>query len=244
MNALDIIIPVYNEGGKIVEVLEALRHAVKTPFRVLIGYDHSNDTTLEALRSYESGSLEITLIKNRRRGAHGAVLTAFEVSTAPAVLVFPADDTFNAGIVDSLVERLQGGCDIVVPSRFIPGGRMEGAPWFKTVLVRAASFTLYHGARLPVHDATNGFRLFSRRVIDSVKIESSLGFTFSLELMVKCHRLGWNIEEVPASWFERTSGQSRFRALKWLPAYLRWYAYAFATTYLRRGPETVFIKSH
>jgi dolichol-phosphate mannosyltransferase len=44
------------------------------------------------------------------------------------------------------------------------------------------------------------------------------------------------------TWIERQSGESRFRVLKWLPAYLRWYGYAFATTFLRRPPHTVTLK--
>ena len=66
---------------------------------------------------------------------------------------------------------------------------MVGCPWLKAVLVRAANFTLYHLARLPTHDASNGFRLFSRRVIDEIEIESERGFCYSIELLVKCHRL-------------------------------------------------------
>ena len=53
------------------------------------------------------------------------------------------------------------------------------------------------------------------------------------------HRLGWRIGEVPARWFERAHGASRFQVIKWLPDYLRWYRYAFATSYLRRPAETV-----
>jgi hypothetical protein len=59
---------------------------------------------------------------------------------------------------------------------------------------------------------------------------------------VKVHRLGWKVAEVPVQWFERRHGPSRFRVLYWLPAYLRWYVYAFATTWLRRPPETVVLK--
>ena len=77
-------------------------------------------------------------------------------------------------------------------------------------------------------------RLFSRRVIDTIPIESTLGFCFSIELLVKCHRLRWPIGESPSQWYERTAGQSRFRVLKWLPGYLRWYFYAFMTTFLCR----------
>ncbi|MGH7682928.1 MAG: hypothetical protein ACREMT_01180, partial [Vulcanimicrobiaceae bacterium] len=71
------------------------------------------------------------------------------------------------------------------------------------------------------------------------RIQSTQGFTYSLELTAKCHRLRWNIGEVPAQWIERTRGSSRFRVLRWLPHYLRWCGYVFATTYLKRGPETV-----
>ena len=52
----------------------------------------------------------------------------------------------------------------------------------------------------------NGLRLFSRRLLDRVRIESSVGFAYGIELLVKCHRLGWNIAEVPAVWYERTTG--------------------------------------
>jgi hypothetical protein len=107
------------------------------------------------------------------------------------------------------------------------------------MLARVGNFTLCHLARLPAHDASNGFRLFSRRVIDQIAVESERGFCYSIELLVKCHRLGWRIGEVPSQWIERRQGASRFQVVKWLPAYLRWYAYAFATTYLRRGPDTV-----
>jgi hypothetical protein len=60
-----------------------------------------------------------------------------------------------------------------------------------------------------------------------------------IELLVKAHRLGWRIGEVPARWLQRAHGASRFQVVKWLPSYLRWYAYAFATTYLRRPATSV-----
>jgi hypothetical protein len=119
------------------------------------------------------------------------------------------------------------------------GGSMVGCPWLKAMLVRTAAFTLYYLARLPTRDATNGFRLFSRRVIDDIEIESDRGFCFSLELLVKCHRLGWPVADVPAQWIERKQGTSRFRVLNWVPAYLRWHFYAFATTLLRLPAKSV-----
>jgi dolichol-phosphate mannosyltransferase len=233
MARLDIVIPVYNEGENITPVLDSFLAEVHTASRVLICYDRDDDTTLPAIAAYpRRDSLEVVFVKNRTRGPHAAVMTGLAQSTAPFALVYMADDNYNAGRIDGMVEKADQGYDIVVASRFVPGGCMVGAPWLKGLLVRAASFTLYHLARLPVHDPSNGLRLFSRRVIDEIAVESDSGFTYSIELLVKCHRLGWPIGEVPIEWHERTAGQSRFRVMKWLPKYLRWYFYAFATTWL------------
>src|SRR6516165_6159180 len=213
---LDIVIPVYNEGRNIVAVLAALKRAVATPARVLICYDHAEDDTLPAIRANPQAyaGLPVEFVRNHTgRGVHGAVTTGFAASTAPFVLMFPADDHVNAPMLDRMV-----------------------------ALVRSANFTLRHVARLPTTDASNGFRMFSRRAIDRIEVESQVGFCYSIELLVKAHRLGWRIAEVPVTWIERESGESRFRVLKWLPAYLRWYGYAFATTFLRRPPRTVTLK--
>ena len=242
---LDIVIPVYNEGKNILATLADLRRQVRTPSRVLICYDRPDDDTLPAIKA-NPGAVEgmrIDFVLNRWSGVHGAVMSGFAASEAPFVLVYPADDDFNGVIVDAMVSKAVAGADIVCASRFMPGGRMVGCPWLKAVLVRAAGFTLHHVARLPTHDASNGFRLFSRRLIKSVEVESSRGWCFSIELLVKCHRLGWTVAEVPAQWFERKQGESRFRVLGWLPDYLRWYRYAFATTFLRLPANSVKLRS-
>jgi glycosyltransferase involved in cell wall biosynthesis len=238
---LDIVIPVYNEGRNIVATITALSRSVITPARVLICYDHPEDDTLVAIRDNPDAhaGLPVEFVRNAGRGAHGAVMTGFAASAAPLVLMYPADDDYNAPMLDKMVALGQAGCDIVCASRFMHGGTMVGCPLLKAALVRSANFTLRHLARLPTTDASNGFRLFSRRVIERIAVESDQGFCYSIELLVKAHRLGWRIGEVPAQWFERRHGESRFRVLQWLPAYLRWYRYAFATTLLRRSPETV-----
>jgi dolichol-phosphate mannosyltransferase len=244
MLELDIVIPVYNEGRNIVATLAALKRSVRTPARVLICYDHPADDTLPAIRGNPQAheGLAVEFVRNAGRGAHGAVMTGFAVSTAPFVLMYPADDDTNALMLDRMVALARTGCDIVCASRFTSGGTMVGCPPLKAVLVRSANFTLRHFARLPTTDATNGFRMFSRRVIERIAVESDQGFCYSIELLVKAHRLGWGIAEVPVRWFERRHGASRFQVIKWLPAYLRWYAYAFATTFLRRPPDTVTLK--
>src|SRR5258708_463597 len=217
---LDIVIPVYNEGRNIVATLGALSRSVTTPTRVLICYDQPDDDTLPAISDHPQAhaDLPVELVRNAGRGAHSAIMTGFAASTAPIILMYAADDDYNAVIVDRMVALAKDGCDIVCASRFMPGGSMTGCPLLKSVLVRSANFTLYHVARLPTHDASNGFRMFSRRVIEEIAVESDQGFCYSIELLVKAHRLGWRIGEPPTRWLERRHGAGRIRGLHWLPS--------------------------
>ena len=176
MPDLDIVIPVYNEGGNILKVLNALCDATRTPFRVLICYDDESDDTLDALKDFNDARCEIVRVRNRGRGAHGAVVTGFEEGDAPAAIMWPADDSFNAPIIDAMYREYLNGCHVVCASRFIRGGCMVGAPWLKSLLVRSSAFTLYYLARLPARDASNGLRLFSRRLLDRAKDRILRGF--------------------------------------------------------------------
>jgi dolichol-phosphate mannosyltransferase len=239
---LDIVIPVYNEGPNILKVLMALDAAVETSARILICYDRDDDDTLTAIGEHWCrGRLPIEFVRNSGKGAHGAVMTGLRAGKSPYALMYPGDDDYNAGILDSMIAKAREGNDIVCASRFIPGGSMVGCPWLKAFLVRTAAIVLFHLARVPTRDPTNGFRLFSRRVIEEVQVESCQGFTYSLELLVKVQRLRWSVAEVPARWFERSAGRSRFRVLRWIPAYLRWVLYAFGTAYGRLPPSTVML---
>ena len=149
---LDIVVPVYNESANIHRVLGAFEAGVRSAFRVLVVYDRDDDDTLAALRAHAAYPFEVRVVKNRGRGVFGAVTTGFSAATAAAILVWPADDDYNAARIDGMVERMQGGCDIVAASRFMPGGRMVGCPWLKDVIVRSSAFVLHHVARVPTHD--------------------------------------------------------------------------------------------
>src|SRR5439155_22611155 len=102
---LDIVIPVYNEGHNIVAVLAALKHALATPARVLICYDHTEDDTLPAIHANGDAfaGLPVELVRNTSRGVHGAIMTGFAKSTAPFILMFPADDHRHPPVLHRLV---------------------------------------------------------------------------------------------------------------------------------------------
>lgn len=242
----EIIVPVYNEGAGIRRMLDSLKEHLQYPVRVLICYDFEEDSTLQALRDYDAGPLEVVCVRNRTPGPHGAVLSGFAASRAPCVITFPADDDFNAPRVNHLIEAFQKGNEIVVACRFMAGGKMEGCPLLKSILVRTSSFFMYHVAGVPTRDSSNGLRLFSRKTIETIPIESDTGFVYSIELLVKADRLGWPIAEVPFLWRERATGKSRFRTLKWIPNYLIWVRFALKTRFLnlKETPIPSLMRSH
>ena len=242
--AVDIVIPVYNEGANILPTLESLRKSLRYRARVLICYDHDSDNTLTALAGYDAAPLELSMVRNRGRGVMGAVMTGFAATTAPCVITMPADDDYNAPRLNEMIRLQRDGFDIVAASRFMSGGGgLVGCPFMKAMLVRVAAWFMKHVVRLPTHDASNGFRLFSRRVIAQIPVESNRGFAYSVELLVKAHRLGWPVAEVPVEWHQRKAGQSRFQIVRWLPQYLRWLSYALATTFIRRGSASVKLRA-
>ena len=104
---LDIVIPVYNEGKNIVATLRAIDREVRTRARVLLIYDRPDDNTFAAVEAHrgEFADLTIEFLANKSRGAHAAVMTGFSASKAPHVLMFPADDDYNACILDTMLAR-------------------------------------------------------------------------------------------------------------------------------------------
>ena len=236
---LDIIIPIYNEGDKVIKLLNQFKSFIKTDYRVLLCYDHSSDNIFDYEKSFKNFNFEIILVKNVSTGPCSAIKTGMDYGNSECVIVYPADDFLNLNIIDKMYNSFKNGNDIVVASRFIKGGTMKGCPLLKSILVRLASSTLYVLSSIPVKDASNGFRLFSRKLLNTVDIESNDGFAYSLELLSKCNRLQLKISEIPAQWEERTVGQSRFRIFKWLPGYLKWYLYGLSTTWLKKSPQSI-----
>lgn len=237
--SFDIVIPIYNEGEKIIKLFQQFDIHIKNKFRVLLCYDDDDDNIFKYTDEFKSYKFDIKLIKNPSKGPCSAVVEGLKASESECKIVFPADDLLNPPIIEKMYQCFKEGNDIVVASRFIKGGSMKGCPLLKSILVRTASSTLYFLSSIPVKDASNGFRLFSNNLLNKVNIESKVGFAYSLELLAKCNRLKLNIAEVPAQWEERSEGSSRFKIFKWLPEYLKWYMYGLSTTWLRKKPKDV-----
>ena len=236
---LEIVIPIYNEGEKVINLLIQFQNIIKTKFKVLLCYDLDDDDIFLYKDKLKKFNFSIELVKNPTRGPCSAIKKGLYYGNSDCVIVYPADDFLNVEIIDVMYDAFTKNHDIVVASRFIKGGSMKGCPIIKSILVRVASWSLYLLSSIPVKDASNGFRLFSRKLLNSVDVESKVGFAYSLELLAKCNRLKLKIAEMPAKWEERSEGSSRFKIFEWLPEYLRWYFYGLGTTWLKKGPKDV-----
>ena len=229
-NELDILIPVFNESESIVKTLKNILSVVKYNYRILICYDYDEDPTLKIIKNNFSQNFQIVFVKNFSRGFNNALISGFKDSTAEAVLVFMADDHTNHDIINSCYAKFKKGYDVVCPSRFVKGGKMTGNPFVKGFITRLVSFFLYNLTSFPIKDSTNSFRLFSKELISKVNIESNKGFTLSLELTAKAHRLGYKITEIPTIWMERSKGKSRFKLFSFILPYTRWFLYIIKTS--------------
>ena len=222
---LDIVIPVYNEALNIERCLNELALKVKVPFKVLVVYDFDEDNTLPVIKNIKNGyNFSISLIKNNiGKGPLNAIKAGLNASNGDAVLVSMADLSDDIKIVDDMYRLLINGADIVCGSRYMKGGRQIGGPFIKKNMSKIAGLSLYYLVGIPTHDATNSFKMYSRKIIDNLKIESDKGFVLGLEYTVKAFLKGYIIKEIPTVWMDREAGKSRFKIMAWLLSYLKWY---------------------
>lgn len=229
--SIQIVIPVYNEAGNIRQTLGQIESEVATPHRIYIIYDFEGDNTMPVVQEFikEKGVENILPLRNKfGSGVLNAIRTGFDAVDDGVVLVIMADGSDDMSIVDAMFDRINRGYDIVCGSRYMKGGNQIGGPRFKKFLSRAADISLHLLTGLPTHDATNSFKMYRKRVLDDIKIESNGGFEIGMEIVVKAFLKGYKITEIPSVWHARTAGKSRFKYTAWLPKYIRWYLYAVA----------------
>ena len=225
---VSIVLPVYNEGEAVEPVLRSLSAAVRAPHELVVVYDFDGDTTVPVVARLAN---EIPGLRGLRNDLGRGVLNAMKAgiggTSAPYVLISMADGSDDPTAVEQMLALAREGADVVSASRYMKGGRQVGGPPLKRLMSRIAGLSLHWFARVPTHDPTNNFKLYSRRFLESITIESTAGFELALELTVKATLAKRRIAEIPTTWRDRTAGQSNFKLRKWLPHYLRWYRVAF-----------------
>jgi dolichol-phosphate mannosyltransferase len=233
---LSVVIPVYNEGENVVPTLRGVvERTHMRPLEVLVVHDFEEDTTVPVVKRLQAEMPELRLLRNTLgRGVLNAMKSGLRAARAQYVVVTMGDGSDDSNDIDAMYELAKGGAEVVAGSRYMRGGRQLGGPLLKRTMSRTAGLSLHWLGGVPVHDATSNFRLYSKRLLNQVTIESTGGFELGIELTVKAHLLGMRVAEVPTTWRDRTAGTSRFRLWQWLPRYLKWY---------RRGLAGRFRKS-
>tara|TARA_Y100000590_G_scaffold390416_1_gene466199 strand:- start:352 stop:1074 length:723 start_codon:yes stop_codon:yes gene_type:complete len=226
MSKLDIIIPVYNEDENIVVLLKEIEKNIDCNFKILICYDNDSDKTLKHLKLNEIFKDKLILIKNPKQGPNSAIIEGINKSNAEIILIYMADDFENIKLINEMVKLIDSGNDLVIPSRFISGGKMLGAKKIKKFVTIIGSILLYRLAQIPYRDCTNAFKMFSSRLKNKITFKSTKGFTFATELTVKSFFLRSKIIEIPSVWKETRERKSNFKMVRWLPYYIYWLFYS------------------
>jgi len=234
MMKLDIIIPVYNEDENIVRLLKALEDEIVCNFRVLICYDSESDKTLKYVKNKNIINKEILLIKNPKQGPNSAIIAGINSSKAEIILIYMADDFNNIKLINNMINLIERGNELIIPSRFIAGGKMLGANKIKKMITIVGSYLIYYFARIPFKDCTNAFKMFSANLKDKIKLDSTTGFTFAMELTTKSYILNLKIIEIPSVWIETKNRKSNFKIFKWLPYYIYWLIYSMIKNLFKR----------
>src|SRR6478752_1294151 len=155
--------------------------ATTTLDQMLVVYDFDEDPTVPVI---DRIAAELPTVRGLRndlgRGVLNAMKAGLAASSGAYVLISMADGSDEPHVVDSLVVLARDGADVVSASRYMRGGRQIGGPPLKRLMSRTAGLTLHWFAGVPTHDPTNNFKLYSRRYLDSVTIESSAGFELAL----------------------------------------------------------------
>ena len=225
---LSIVLPVYNEPDNIGPTLRGIQAEVRTSHEVLVVYDFDADTTVPVVRELQAEMPEVRLHRNDLgRGVLNAMRAGMADARAPLVLISMADGSDEMDRVDEMVRLGREGAAVVAASRYMKGGGQVGGPLLKRVLSRMAGLSLHWFAGVPIHDATNNFKLYRRDFLESVTIESTGGFELAIELTAKAARARLPMAEIPTTWRDRTAGESNFKLRAWLPRYLRWYLHIY-----------------
>ena len=240
-----VVIPTYNEAGNIEKITEeVLRTALVD---LLIVDDNSPDgtgriaDTLAA--SAESAGRVHVLHRPGKEGLGRAYLAGFVWALSAgydAVVEMDADLSHDPLYLPSMIEAAETA-DVVIGSRYLNGISVINWPLRRILLSWGANWYVRTVTGLLVNDCTSGYRLYHRRVLESLDLPSvrSNGYSFQVEMTFRAQLCGFRIVEVPIIFMERRAGQSKLSkgvVLESLlmPLKLRWH-----TRTIKRGMKKV-----
>jgi len=209
-----LVLPTYDEAENVEEVLRRLR-AAAPDISVLVVDDGSPDGTAELARKIgeELGDLEV-LERAKKSGLGSAYRTGFRWGLErgfDAFVEMDADLSHDPAVVPQLLARIEEGCDLVIGSRYVPGGSIPDWPWLRQAISRGGNIYARVMLGISVHDATAGFRAYSRRALERIDLDAvrADGYGFQVEMAYRVERAGGEVAEIPIEFRDRTLGRSK-----------------------------------
>ena len=215
-----LILPTYNEAENIEALVRAALPQLESTGRehaILIVDDGSPDGTgrIADRLAQEHGPVRV-LHRAAKQGLGRAYLAGFQVALGEgADLMLEMDSDFSHDPTD--LPRLiaaADAADLVLGSRYVPGGGVENWGWTRRALSRGGSWYAQVLLGVPVRDLTGGFKCFNRRVLEAIDLDGvhADGYGFQIELTYRAVQAGFTVTEVPIRFRERREGHSKMTA--------------------------------
>ena len=202
---LSVVIPAYNEAGRIAEPLRRIRDHIRgrhMTAEFVIVDDGSTDGTPEVVRRLaEQLGIVLRVLPSGHRGKGSAVRIGMVAARGRAVLMTDADLSTSIEEIDRFLPVLRDGAQVVIGSRKMPGAVIEvRQPILRESMGRVFTF-LTQLLIVRVSDATCGFKLFTRDAAHQVFSRLTLDdWSFDAEALFVARKLGYVIREVPVAW--------------------------------------------
>jgi dolichol-phosphate mannosyltransferase len=210
---LSVIIPTFNEAPNVAEIVRRLDRTLKNiAWEAIFVDDNSPDGTAAAVKQVAADDRRVRCLKRLgRRGLAGACIEGMLASSAPYVAVMDADLQHDETILPNMLRVLQSGsADLVVGSRYAPGGSAESFAPGRSKLSRTATSLARRILGVEIADPMSGFFMLRREKLDEIADElSTIGFKILLDILMTT-RNGLRVAEIPYEFRERKHGESKF----------------------------------
>jgi dolichol-phosphate mannosyltransferase len=208
-----VVIPTYNEVQNLEFILDRLRTAAPAA-DVLIVDDASPDGTGELADKLAAADSSVHVLhRPGKTGLGAAYLAGFDWGMRRGYDVFVEMDADGSHAPEELPRLLAAlpEADLVLGSRWVPGGQVVNWPLRRKLLSWGGNFYTRVGLGIPLHDATGGFRAFRRGTLQKISLDSvaSAGYCFQVDLARRTIAAGLRVVEVPITFVEREYGESK-----------------------------------
>ena len=213
MTRVLVVVPTYNEKDNL-ELIAGRLHAAVPEADLLVVDDASPDGTgAIADRMAEESDWVHVLHRQGKAGLGAAYVAGFQWAKEKdydVVVEMDADGSHAPEQLPRLLAALENA-DLVLGSRYVPGGEVVNWPKSRELLSRGGNAYTRVLLRLPLRDATGGYRAYRRTVLDSLPLGeiSSQGYCFQVDLAWQTWRQGYRVLEVPITFVERERGESK-----------------------------------